>query len=142
MQASVQYLEDVINENQENYGQIVLFDEKSITYIHKLKQCVYDILRLQVSATKVSFVIKAVLSLVDLKLNKIPYVTSSAGFMPLWILPRLPNPVLKKQTEAEILDGEMTCYNKGYNDSDPGTCRLVRTVSKAFGVGFGGDEIK
>jgi len=32
------------------------------------------------------------------------------------------------------------CFSKRQNDYDPGVCRLVRTASKAFGIGSGGDE--
>jgi len=72
LQVSVQYLQDIINDNHINNGQVVLFDEQSKTYTPKLKQCVYEILNLQVSASKVSSVIKSVLSLVDFTANKLP----------------------------------------------------------------------
>ncbi len=39
-----------------------------------------------------------------------------------------------------IFDGETPSHSKRDFDSDPGVCRLVRTASKAFGVGSGGDE--
>jgi len=72
LQVSVHYLEDLVNDNQSANGMIMLFDEKSKIYLSKLKQCVYAILNLQVSASKVSPVIQAVLRLVDLTANKLP----------------------------------------------------------------------
>jgi len=287
LQVSVQYLQDIINDNHINNGQVVLFDEQSKTYTPKLKQCVYEILNLQVSASKVSSVIKSVLSLVDFTANKLPcrstvlemslqrlYIahvqlcevfskdkstvlltdeTSKFGskFMgyeaadssgTLWVLglrdieTKSASDTLKvlkeilhdldeksseegsktsqsivshivgtlsdraatevkfnsllydfrkevlpltyhnynefseaeksslesmcnffcglhalvnfaeaskssiKATEVNIFDGETPCYSKRDNDYEPGVCRLVRSASKAFGVGSGGDE--
>lgn len=287
LQSSVQYLEDLINDTHNNNDQIILFDEQSKTYSHKLKQCVYEILNLQVSASKVSPVIQAVLGLVNLTANKLPcrstvlemslqrlYIahvqlcevfskdtstvlltdeTSKFGskFMgyeaadssgTLWVLglrdieTKSASDTLKvfqqilqdideksceegsetsrkivshivatlsdraatevkfnsllydfrkeilpltyhnyddfseaekssleymcnffcglhalvnfaeaskssiKETEVNMFNGDIPCYNKTCNGSDPGVCRLVRTASKAFGVGSGGDE--
>ncbi|CAG2211921.1 unnamed protein product [Mytilus edulis] len=45
-----------------------------------------------------------------------------------------------KELELGIFNNEVPCSDKSYKDNDPGTCRLVRTASKAFGEGSGGDE--
>jgi hypothetical protein len=45
-----------------------------------------------------------------------------------------------KEVETGLFNRSIPCADKSYKDSDPGACRLVRTVSKAFGEGSGGDE--
>ena len=38
------------------------------------------------------------------------------------------------------IENNIPSYDKTYKDSDPGTCRLIRTASKASGEGSGGDR--
>jgi len=46
-----------------------------------------------------------------------------------------------KEVEKVLFDGNSPIYDRDFfKDSEPGTCRLVRTASKAFGSGPGGDE--
>lgn len=75
LQESNQYLQDLLNDNEDE-KEMIIFDEKSKKYIPELKQCVYEVLQNQVSASRVSAVIKAVLKMVNLKANKLPCRTS------------------------------------------------------------------
>ena len=45
-----------------------------------------------------------------------------------------------KEFESGLFNGDIPCMDKSYKDADPGTCRLIRTASKAFGEGSRGDE--
>lgn len=79
LQESNQYLQDLLNDNEDE-KEMIIFDKKkkkkSKKYIPELKQCVYEVLQNQVSASRVSAVIKAVLKMVNLKANKLPCRTS------------------------------------------------------------------
>jgi hypothetical protein len=66
---SVQYLNDILNDNVED---IVVFDEHSKRYLPNIKQCVYELLTLNVRASKVGSVITSVLKLANKKPNKVP----------------------------------------------------------------------
>ena len=67
---SIDYLQDLLNDNGQK--EINVFDENSKTYSSSFKQCVYEILQNQVSASKVSSVISAVLKMAGLHANKLP----------------------------------------------------------------------
>jgi len=45
-----------------------------------------------------------------------------------------------KEIETGIVNGDIPCCDRLYKDNDPGCIRLVRTGSKAFGEGSGGDD--
>ena len=46
-----------------------------------------------------------------------------------------------KEVENGYFDGKGPIfYQRFLKESEPGTCRLIRTASKAFGSGSGGDE--
>ena len=64
-----EYLRLLVNDNQIN-----LFDEECKIYTPDTQECVYELLNLNVTSSKVSPVIQAVLKLVNLKPNKLPSV--------------------------------------------------------------------
>ena len=45
-----------------------------------------------------------------------------------------------KEIESGLFNGNIPSSDPSYKDNDPGPCRLIRTASKAFGEGSGGDE--
>ena len=53
LEESLQYLQDILNDN-DNERELVVFDTKSKQYTPQLKQCVYEILQNNASASKVS----------------------------------------------------------------------------------------
>ncbi|WAR14697.1 hypothetical protein MAR_004802 [Mya arenaria] len=61
-------LEDIDNENRV----VDVYDEKSRKYTSKFKNCVYELLKLNVSASKVGDVVKSVLKLVSVEPNRLP----------------------------------------------------------------------
>ena len=75
LEESLQYLQDILNDNN-NERELVVFDNKSKQYTPQLKQCVYEILQNNVSASKVSMVINSVLKMVNITPNKLPCRTS------------------------------------------------------------------
>ena len=66
---SLQYLNDILNDNSED---VVVYSEESKRYLPNIKECVYELLTLNVSATNVGGVITSVLKLVNKKPNKVP----------------------------------------------------------------------
>ena len=45
-----------------------------------------------------------------------------------------------KQVENNIVDGKVPSFDKNFRSDEPGVCRLVRTASKCFAEGSGGDD--
>ena len=45
-----------------------------------------------------------------------------------------------KEIEYRLFTGYITSSDPSNKDGDPGTCKLIRAASKAFGEGSGGDE--
>lgn len=45
-----------------------------------------------------------------------------------------------KELEKGIFNDDVPTIDKSYKDTDPGSIRLVRTASKAFGESSGGDD--
>ena len=76
LEASVDYLQNLLNDSSNNKKHVIVFDEKSRKYTPELKKCVYEMLQNQVSASKVSCVINTVLKMVDIIPNKLPSRTS------------------------------------------------------------------
>jgi hypothetical protein len=68
LEESLQYLQDLLNDKNNDDKEVIVFDEKSKQYTPKLKQCVFEVLQNQVSASKVSNVIKSALKMVDIQL--------------------------------------------------------------------------
>lgn len=75
LEESLQYLQDLLNDNNKE-KELIVFDVKSIQYTPKLKRCIYEVLQNQVSASNVSSVINSVLKMVDIRPNKLPSRTS------------------------------------------------------------------
>ena len=69
---SEEYLNDSLNENDTDNEIINVFDEDSKRYSHSLKEFVYELLKCNVSAGKVSNVIKSVLKMMGMNANKLP----------------------------------------------------------------------
>ena len=45
-----------------------------------------------------------------------------------------------RDVENQIFDNTSPSFEKGFRIDEPGTCGLIRTTTKCFGVGSGGDE--
>ena len=45
-----------------------------------------------------------------------------------------------KESEKQMFDGNTPTHDTGYKSDESGVCRLVRTATKCFGEGSGGDE--
>ena len=72
LKESLQYLRDIINNIDEQHRSINRFGETSKRYTSKSKQCVYNLLNLNISASKVGDVLKTVLQLANIEPNKVP----------------------------------------------------------------------
>ncbi|CAG2242439.1 unnamed protein product [Mytilus edulis] len=195
LQESNQYLQDLLNDNED--------EKEMIIFMKKVRNTYQSLSSVYLSFPKngVSAVIKAVLKMVNIKTNKLPCRTSvldmniqrlylaqaqivdifvndqntvlltdetskfGSKFMGyeacdsegnFWVLglrdieTKSANDTIKvfkqilndidEELELGIFNNEVPCSDKSYKDNDPGTCRLVRTASKAFGEGSGGDE--
>ena len=75
LQHSVEYLNDLRNENLAN-KRVIMFDEDKKRYLPHLKECVYELLQCNVSAGQVSNVIESILKMVGLTANKLPCKSS------------------------------------------------------------------
>ncbi|WAR22431.1 hypothetical protein MAR_016405 [Mya arenaria] len=69
---NVQYLSDLLNDNNLENRTINIFDEISQRYTPSFKECVYELLRLQVSASKVGSIVESVLKLMNCSANRLP----------------------------------------------------------------------
>jgi hypothetical protein len=72
LQRSLQYLNDLVNDIDTQQRIFNIYDGDSKRYTPKLKKCVYELLKLNVSASKVGDVIKEVLKIVGIEPNRIP----------------------------------------------------------------------
>jgi len=45
-----------------------------------------------------------------------------------------------KETEKQMFDNNTPIFDASFKSDEPGVCRLVRTATKCFGTGSGGDE--
>ena len=69
---SCEYLQALINENIVAKRTLAVYDEESMRYTPVFKQCVYEILQHNVSASKVSAVVSSVLKLANIEASKLP----------------------------------------------------------------------
>jgi len=76
LEVNVQYLTDLLEDIDVENRTITIFDEESKKYKSNFKSCVYDLLKLNVSASKIGDVVKTVLKLVNIEPNRVP-VTST-----------------------------------------------------------------
>ncbi|XP_053372789.1 uncharacterized protein LOC128546365 [Mercenaria mercenaria] len=72
LEENMQYLNDILQDIDQENRIINVFDEKSRRYSPKFKNCVYELLKLNVSASKVGEVVKSVLKLVSVEPNRTP----------------------------------------------------------------------
>jgi hypothetical protein len=72
LQRSLQYLNDLVNDIDTQQRIFNIYDGDSKRYTPKFKKCVYELLKLNVSASKVGDVIKEVLKIVGIEPNRIP----------------------------------------------------------------------
>lgn len=72
MNQSCEYLSDLIDDHTTANKTLNVFDDKTKMYSAPFKQRVYQLLHLNISASKVSDVIKGVLDMVDIEPNKLP----------------------------------------------------------------------
>jgi len=127
---SVQYLNDILKDNVED---IVVFDDHSKRYLPNIKQCVYELLTLHVSASKVGSVITSVLKLANKKPNKAP----SKSTVPNMNLHRLClahshiAEVFTKATNTRLLTDETSKFGEKYMGYEA----MTRTVIYGF-LGF------
>lgn len=123
LQENVQYLtgliEDIDNENRV----IQVFDEQSRRYTSKFKSCVYELLKLNVSASKVGDVVKTVLKLVNVEPNRVP-VTSTVlemNLQRLCLAQKQLSEIFAKEDNTCILTDETSKFGKkfmGYEATD------------------------
>ena len=45
-----------------------------------------------------------------------------------------------QEVENKIFEGKSPTFDPTYNTNEPGACRLIRTATKCFGQGSGGDK--
>ena len=70
---SLQYLNDLVNDIDTQQRIVNIYDGEGKRYTSKLKKnCVHELLKLNVSASKVGDVIKEVLKIVGIEPNRIP----------------------------------------------------------------------
>ena len=119
LEASVEYLEGLLKDNEE----LKVFDEHSKRYTSKLKQCVYELLQNQVSASKVSNVIKSVLKLCNISANRLPCKSSvlEMSLQHLYLSQVHISDVFSKDRSSVLLTDETSKYGSkfmGYEASD------------------------
>ena len=126
-----EYLNDLIRENANDMTdkegnpqkQIIVFDDLSRKYTNEFKQCVYELLQYNVSASKVSSVIKAVLKLVGTVPNKLPSKSSilEMNLQRLCLAQRQLSDVFADQTFTTLLTDEIPKFGSkfmGYEAAD------------------------
>ena len=103
LQRSLQYLNDLVNDIDTQQRIVNIYDGEDKRYTPKLKKCVYELLKLNVSVSKVGDVIKAVLKIVGIEPNRIPSKSTVLGMN----LQRL---CLSQQQLAEVFSKNIIIY--------------------------------
>ena len=120
LETSVEYLQGLLNDTED---ELKVFDEKYRKYTSKLKQCVYELLQHQVSASKVSNVIKSVLKLANITANRLPCKSSvlEMSLQRLYLAQAHISDVFSNDTSTVLLTDETSKYGSkfmGYEASD------------------------
>ena len=114
------WLADIVTADSEN---ITFFDNNEGKYSYELRQCIYDLLSLNVSASNCSNVIRSVLKLVNKKVEKLPSSTTilNMNVERLILAQEQVNEILPEENNLTIYTDETSKYgNKysGYHVSD------------------------
>jgi hypothetical protein len=123
LEENVEYLNNIVEDIDIEKRVIHVYDEQSRKYTSPLKNCVYELLKLNVSASKVGDVIKTVLKLVNIEPNRVPATSTvlEMNLQRLYLAQKQLGEVFSKENNSCLLTDETSKFGKkfmGYETAD------------------------
>ena len=114
LEENVQCLSHIFEDIDKDKRVIDVFDEKTKKYSSQLKNCVYELLKLNVRASEVGDVVKTVLKLLNIEPNNVP-ATSTVLEMNLQrfcVAQKLLGELFSKENNTCLLTDETSKFGK------------------------------